>query len=265
MQQTEEVLDTKEVKVKGEVLTELPEDLYIPPDALKIFLEAFEGPLDLLLYLIRKHNIDILDIPIAEITHQYIRYVELMHELQLELAAEYLLMAATLAQIKSSMLLPRPKLDELGEEGDPRAELIRRLQEYERFKKAAVEIEELPRLERDNFLAQAIAPKMDLEESHPDVSMQDLMRALKDVMQRAKLYTKHHIEREPLSVRERMAQVLSTVNADVFTPFIDFFTTEEGRMGVVVSLIAVLELIRQSVIELVQAGPYAPIYIKAKG
>jgi len=254
------------IRIKGEVLTSLPEDLYIPPDALCVFLEAFEGPLDLLLYLIRKHNIDILDIPIAEITRQYVSYVDLMQEVRLELAAEYLLMAAMLAEIKSRMLLPKPPSDngEL-EETDPRAELIRRLQEYERYKKAAFAIDQLPRLERDTFIATALAPVMDFTETQPEVALSEILKALQKVLKRAELNKKHHIKREPLSIRERMSLVLAAINSENFTPFSTLFNVEEGRMGVVVTLIAVLELIRQSIIELVQAKPYAPIYIKAKG
>ena len=175
-------------------------------------------------------------------------------------------MAAMLAEIKSRMLLPRPKVEDEEDENDPRAELVRRLQEYERFKKAAVELDELPRLDRDNYAAHALAPKFTPEEVvHPDVPMDDLLRALADVLKRAKLNAHHHIEREPLSIRERMTIVLGTVDAENFTPFASLFKAEEGRMGVVVTLIAILELIRQSVLELVQAKPYAPIYVKAKG
>jgi len=248
----------------GENITTLPDDLYIPPDALRVFLETFQGPLDLLLYLIRKQNIDILDIPIADITRQYVEYVEVMREIQFELAAEYLVMAAMLAEIKSRMLLPRPKLDDDDEEGDPRAELVRRLQEYERFKKAAEDIEALPRVGRDTFLAEAMMPDIKIELPHPTVELEDLFAALRDVMKRAELYTDHQIEREVLSIRERMTIVLSTIKAEAFTEFTTLFTTEEGRMGVVVSLIAILELVRQKVIEFVQSGPYATIYVKAK-
>ena len=253
------------IRVKGEVLANLPEDLYIPPDALRIFLEAFEGPLDLLLYLIKKHNLDILEIPMAEITHQYIQYVELMQDLRLELAAEYLLMAAMLTEIKSRMLLPRPVALEGELEEDPRAALIRRLQEYERFQKAAIRLDELPRLDRDHFVAQAMAPVFTDAVPHPDVDLKEILAALKEVMQRAKLYAHHQIKREPLSIRERMTKILAMIEAEQFTPFANFFNLEEGRMGVVVTFIAILELIRQSILEMVQAAPYAPIYVKAKG
>lgn len=265
MQLQETADHSMEVKVRGEVLTELPQNLYIPPDALRVFLETFEGPLDLLLYLIKKQNLDILDIPIAEITRQYIQYVELMSELQFDLASEYLVMAAMLAEIKSRMLLPRPELNEEGAEIDPRADLVRRLQEYERYKKAAEDINNLPRLERDNFLAQADTPPLTSLTPPPDVEISQLLAALRDVWERARLYTKHQILREPLSIRERMSIVLQRVKHDEFTSFTTLFTAEEGRMGIVVTLIAILELIRQSVIELVQSEEFAPIYIKAKG
>lgn len=254
-----------EVKVRGEVLTELPQNLYIPPDALRVFLEAFEGPLDLLLYLIKKQNMDILDIPIVEVTRQYVQYVELMHEIHFDLAAEYLVMAAMLAEIKSRMLLPRPQNEAGGEEADPRADLIRRLQEYERYKKAAEEMNELPRLEREIHLATALTPPLNTAARPPTVEIDQLLAALRDVWERARLYSKHQILREPLSIRERMSIVLQSVKQDEFTPFVSMFTVEEGRMGIVVTLIAVLELIRQAVIELVQSEPFAPIYVKAKG
>ncbi len=249
--------------VQGEAVTTLPQDLYIPPDALEVFLEAFEGPLDLLLYLIKRQNLDILDIPIAEITRQYMEYIELMKEMRLELAAEYLVMAAMLAEIKSRMLLPRPVEED--DEDDPRAELIRRLQEYERFKKAALDIDEIPRVGRDVFPLTLDAPEKQVVQMPPEVSLQEILLAAKDVMTRASLFSHHHIQMEPLSVRERMSIVLSRVNTIEFTAFDNLFNPEEGRMGVVVSLLAVLELIKESLIELVQSEPFAPIYVKAAG
>lgn len=251
------------VKVRGEVVSEMPLDLYIPPDALRIFLETFQGPLDLLLYLIKKQNIDILDIPIKEITIQYMQYVELMQELHLELAAEYLVMAAMLAEIKSRLLLPRIQTDDENEVDDPRAELIRRLQVYERYKKAAEELSTLKQVDRDIFLANAIAPPMPTTMAQPDVPMQDLLDAFVSVMTRARFFADHKVEKQLLSIRERMLIVLDRVNATDFILFTSLFTAGEGRMGVVVTFIAILELIRQSVIELVQNEPYAPIYIKA--
>ncbi len=249
--------------VDGEPVTTLPQDLYIPPYALQVFLEAFEGPLDLLLYLIRRQNIDILDIPIAEITKQYVQYIELMKELQLELAGEYLLMAAMLAEIKSRMLLPRPETTEDEDEEDPRAELVRRLQEYERFKKAAGDLNELPRLERDVFVASAEAPERKVTKKLPDVTMKELLLAFHDVLKRAEMFSNLHLQREPLSVRQRMSEILSRVKAGSFTGFSDLFDAEEGRMGVAVTFIAVLELLREHVIEVVQSEAYAPLHIRA--
>ena len=248
--------------VDGEPLTTLPQDLYIPPYALQVFLEAFEGPLDLLLYLIRRQNIDVLNIPIAEITKQYVQYIEVMQEMQLELAGEYLLMAAMLAEIKSRMLLPRPVAEE-EEEDDPRAELVRRLQEYERFKKAAEDIGELPRLERDVFIATADAPDRKVTTKLPDVTMKELLLAFHDVLKRAEMYSNLHMQREPLSVRQRMSEILSRIKANEFTGFADLFDPEEGRMGVAVTFIAILELLREAVIEVVQSEQYAPLHIRA--
>ena len=248
--------------VRGMAITKMPEDLYIPPEALEIFLEAFEGPLDLLLYLIKRQNLDILDIPIAQITHQYIEYVELMKELHLELAADYLVMAAMLAEIKSRMLLPRPVEEE--NEEDPRAELVRRLQEYERFKQAAEDIDEIPRMHRDNFPVSVKVPELKIVKALPKVELKELMLAFKDVLVRADMYTHHRVQLEPLSVRERMSMVLSKVRPDVFINFNELFSVEEGRAGVVVTFLAILELIKESLIELVQTAPYEPIHIKVR-
>jgi len=248
--------------VDGEPVTTLPQDLYIPPYALQVFLEAFEGPLDLLLYLIRRQNIDILDIPIAEITNQYVQYIELMQELQLELAGEYLLMAAMLAEIKSRMLLPRPEAQE-DEEDDPRAELVRRLQEYERYKKAAEDISELPRLERDVFVASAEAPERKIVTKLPDVTLKELLLAFHDVLKRAEMFSNLHMQREPLSVRQRMSEILSRIKSSSFTGFAELFDAEEGRMGVAVTFIAILELLRESMIEVVQAEQFAPLHVRA--
>ena len=249
--------------VQGEAVTTLPKDLYIPPDALEVFLEAFEGPLDLLLYLIRRQNLDVLDVPIAEITRQYMEYIELMQDLRLELAAEYLVMAAMLAEIKSRMLLPRPV--EVDDEDDPRAELIRRLQEYERYKQAAEDIDHLPRVGRDLFPVTVEAPEKQVVRKPPEISLQELLIAAKEAITRADMFSHHHVQMEPLSVRERMSRVLESIGETEFTAFTTLFTPEEGRMGVVVSLLAVLELIKESLIELVQSEPFAPIYIKAAG
>jgi len=240
----------------------LPQDLYIPPYALQVFLEAFEGPLDLLLYLIRRQNIDILDIPIAEVTLQYVQYIELMKEMQLELAGEYLLMAAMLAEIKSRMLLPRPQATEEDEE-DPRAELVRRLQEYERFKKAAQDLSDLPRLERDVFVVTAEAPERKVVTQLPDVTLKELLIAFHDVLKRAEMFTNLHLQREPLSVRQRMSEILAKLDATAFTGFADLFDAEEGRMGVAVTFIAILELLKEKVIEVVQAEEFSPLHVRA--
>lgn len=249
--------------VNGQAFTQLPQDLYIPPDALEVILEAFEGPLDLLLYLIKRQNLDILDIPVAEITRQYMQYVELMKLLNLELAAEYLVMAALLGEIKSRMLLPRQEEGE-EDEGDPRAELIRRLQEYERFKQAAEDIDTLPRMGRDTFTVQAFPPQYEREKPQPDVSLKEVLLALQDVLRRADMFESHQVHMEPLSTRERMAQVLTQLDAQRFVPFDTLFSYEEGRLGVVVTFLAILELVKESLIDLVQTEAFGPIHVKAR-
>jgi segregation and condensation protein A len=248
--------------VEGEPITEMPRDLYIPPDALTVFLEAFEGPLDLLLYLIRRQNLDILDIPIAEITRQYMTYIDVMQGLQLELAGEYLLMAATLAEIKSRMLLPRPQ-GEVADEADPRAELVRRLQEYERFKRAALDLESLPRVDRDTFQGSAELVDRRVVKLLPQVTLREMLVSLKDVMSRAEMFAHHRVSRERLSVRQRMSDVLSTMRSQSFVEFVQLFRPEEGRMGVTVTFIAILELLREGLIEIVQSEPFAPIHVRA--
>lgn len=249
--------------VQGEPFTRLPRDLYIPPDALEVFLEAFEGPLDLLLYLIKRQNLDILDIPIAEITRQYVEYIELMKEIRLELAAEYLVMAAMLAEIKSRMLLPRP-ISEEGDEEDPRAELVRRLQEYERYKTAAEDIEALSRLQRDVFQAEAEAVDRKVVQLLPEVTLKEVLIAFKEVLLRAEMFQHHHVQREALSVRQRMSDVLSNLQgSDKYRDFTSLFTPEEGRMGVVVTFLAILELIKERLVDIVQAESFAPIHVKA--
>ncbi len=252
------------IRVFGEAITELPQDLYIPPGALKVFLEAFEGPLDLLLYLIKKQRIDILNIPIVDITRQYVEYVELMQEMQIELASEYLVMAAMLAEIKSRLLLPAPpSTDDAEEAEDPRAELMRRLQEYERYKQAAEQLDAMARVDRDIFLAEVVKPQLTDSAPPPVVAYDEILKAFQTVMRRASLYTNHQVAHEALSVRERMTVVLERVNADEFIEFTRLFDVKEGRVGVVVSLIAILELVRQKVLELVQAEDSGPIHIKA--
>jgi len=249
--------------VHGEAYTQLPKDLYIPPEALEVFLEAFEGPLDLLLYLIRRQNIDILDINVSEITKQYMGYIELMETVQFELAAEYLLMAAMLAEIKSRMLLPRQKEQE-EDEDDPRAELIRRLQEYERFKQAACDIDEMPRVGRDTFLGSAKETDRDQERVHPEVEMKELMLALAEVLHRAEMFESHQIEREKLSTRERMSQVMERLKGQQFVPFVSLFSAKEGKAGVVTTFLAVMELIKESLVEIVQSELFGPIHVKAR-
>src|SRR6202041_1962614 len=233
--------------VEGQPVTELPRDLYIPPQALEVFLEAFEGPLDLLLYLIRRQNLDILDIPIAEITRQYTRYIELMQVLQLELAGEYLLMAATLAEVKSRMLLPRPAA-EAGEDADPRAELVRRLQEYERFKRAAEGIDRIARLERDTWVATAELVDRKVTRIAPQVTLQEMLLAFQEVLARSDMFAHHHVQREPLSVRQRMSDVLTALSASSFLDFVRLFRSDEGRRGVAVTFVAILELLREGLI-----------------
>ncbi|UTA49303.1 segregation/condensation protein A [Simiduia sp. 21SJ11W-1] len=249
--------------VQGKAVTDLPKDLYIPPDALEVILEAFEGPLDLLLYLIRRQNLDILEINVAEITRQYMSYVEMMSAMQFELAAEYLVMAAMLAEIKSRMLLPRSSEAE-EEEEDPRAQLIRRLQEYERFKKAAEDIDELPRVGRDVFHASAQAPDRNLTRPEPDVDLKELLLALSEVLRRADMFESHHVTKEKLSTRERMGQVLDRLAHKQFMPFVQLFTVEEGRLGVVVTFLAVLELIKESLVEIVQNDSFGAIHVRAR-
>ncbi len=255
--------ETPLARVRGRAWNELPADLYIPPDALEVFLEAFEGPLDLLLYLIKRQNIDILDIPIARVTEQYLRYIDLMQGLRLDLAAEYLVMAATLAEIKSRLLLPRPPSADEGAETDPRAALVRRLQEYERYKKAAEDLDTLPREERDLRPAAVEVSGRTVVRRQPPVALEALGRAFAEVLMRAELYSHHHVSREPLSVRERMSAVLAALAGGEFASFSRLFLPEEGRMGAVVTLLAILELLKEALIEVVQAEPLGPIYLRA--
>ena len=248
--------------VRGQPLLQIPQDLYIPPDALEVILEAFEGPLDLLLYLIRRQNLDILDIPIAEITRQYVDYIELMQEMKLELAAEYLVMAAILAEIKSRLLLPRPPPEE-GVETDPRAELVRRLQEYERFRKAAEDIDAMPRQERDFAPAHVLVEDRNVVRLPPPVELREMLLALKDVMKRAELYGHHAIQREALNVRSRMSDVLRSLGDGEFHRFETLFDPGEGRRGIVVTFLAMLELAKEHLLEIVQEEALAPIYLKS--
>jgi segregation and condensation protein A len=248
--------------VEGQPITELPRDLYIPPQALEVFLEAFEGPLDMLLYLIRRQNLDILDIPIAEITRQYMRYIELMQVLQLELAGEYLLMAATLAEVKSRMLLPRPPTEDASEESDPRAELVRRLQEYERFKRAAEGIDRMQRLDRDTWVASAELVDRKVVRIPPQVSLQEMLLAFQEVLSRSDMFAHHHVQREPLSVRQRMTDVMAALTTTAFVDFVRLFRADEGRRGVTVTFVAILELLREGLIEIVQPEAYGPLHVR---
>ncbi len=246
--------------VQGEKITVFPEDLYIPPDALEVILESFEGPLDLLLYLIRRQNLNILDIPIAEITTQYMAYVEVMRQQNLDLAAEYLVMAALLAEIKSRLLLPQR--ENVDDEEDPRAELVRRLQEYERFKQAAEDVDDLPRSERD-FLPLTIAPIISKKDIPlPDIELDEVLRVFNEVLSRLDLKVHHQIKRETISVRARMTQVLDRMIGKEFVSFEHLLIEGQGRLGIVVTFLAVLELLKSRVIDLVQVDPYEPIYVK---
>ncbi len=248
-------------RVLGSPVHDLPEDLYIPPDALEVFLETFAGPLDLLLYLIRRQGFSIVEIPVSDITKQYISYIEMMSELKIELAAEYLLMAAILAEIKSKLLLPRPEILE-GEENDPRAELIRRLQEYEQFKSAALELDQLTRLERDVHEIETDVSMIRVNKVYPEVDLREVLLAFKDVLKRADQVTHHQIQREPLSVRERMTRILGSLQAHARLPFQALFDVEEGRAGVVVSLLAILEMSKERIIEILQDEPLGPLEIR---
>jgi len=248
--------------VHGQPVLQIPQDLYIPPDALEVILDAFEGPLDLLLYLIRRQNLDILDIPVAEITRQYVDYINVMQELRFELAAEYLVMAAILAEVKSRMLLPRPPSVE-GEEEDPRAELVRRLQEYERFKQAAEDLDTLPRQDRDTTPVHVHVPDRAAVKLPPPVDLKEMLLALHDVLKRAELFSGHAIRREALSVRQRMGDVLGRLEDGKFYRFESLFTAEEGKLGVLVTFLALLELAKEQLLDIVQEAPLAPIYVKS--
>ncbi len=248
--------------VHGRHFTEMPKDLYIPPEALEVILEAFEGPLDLLLYLIKRQNLNILDINVAEITRQYMVYIDMMQAFQLELVAEYLLMAAMLAEIKSRMLIPRQFEEESAE--DPRAELVRRLQEYERYKKAAEDMDELPRIGRDIFRATALEPDRRVERPQPVVEMSELLVALSDVLRRAQMFESHHVQLETLSTRERMIIIMERLQGQEFLPFVSFFTVTEGRRGVVVTFLAIMELIKEALVEIVQAESFGPIHVRTR-
>ena len=256
-------METVGALVSGQELANFPDDLYIPPDAMRVILEVFEGPLDLLLYLIKKHNLDILEISVSKVTHQYIEYIEIMNFAQLELVADYLEMAALLTEIKSRMMLPKPATAE-DEDFDPRAELVRRLQEYEQIKKAAEKLAELPRLGCEMFASSVGLPDLSINKPQPDIDFTELLCAFRDVLKRADMQTAHSIEREVLTVRERMTRILRQIQNEKFVNFVDFFDYSEGRLGLVVTFLAILELTREWVLELVQSEPFAPIYVRLR-
>ena len=258
----EDYRDAARAVVMGEILSDWPTDLFIPPDALEVVLESFQGPLDLLLYLIRKQNLDILDIPVADITRQYMAYVEMMRSADLDLAAEYLVMAALLAEIKSRMLLPRPA-SIIDDEEDPRAALVQRLQEYERYSKAAQDISDLPRVGRDVFVAHATFEDTSGIVQQPRVTLAQLSRAFERVLERAEANKHLHVNRELLSMRERMTSILKRLQEEEYLRFEDLFTVGEGRLGAVVTFIAILELFKDDMIVVVQNEPFAPIHVKA--
>lgn len=260
----DQTLDLPYALLKGEEVSELPRDLFIPPEAMEVVLEQFEGPLDLLLYLIRKQNLDVLEVNITEITHQYIAYIDMMKAFQLELAAEYLVMAATLAEIKSRMLLPRQRHDAEEVEEDPRAELIRRLLEYERFKEAAETLDQQPRLNRDIFIAKSQSGKKNAALPCPDVSLSELSLAYAAVLKRSELYEEHEVTREQLSTQAKMSEVLLALKHQDFVPFVRLIKSGEGRLGIVVTFLALLELVKEQLIDLVQAEPFAGIHVKAR-
>ncbi len=252
-----------EVLVNGEVFDNWPHDLFIPPDALEVFLETFQGPLDLLLYLTRKQNLDILDIPVARITKQYMEYVEMMRKFRLDLAAEYLVMAAILAEIKSRLLLPCPVAEEDGDEQDPRAALIRRIQEYERFSQAGMGLNERPRLERELYLVSADFEDSELVKIEPRASLNDLVVAFRNVLERSEVNKHFYFGRERLTVREKMTYILDRVRTTRFLQFEDLFDHHEGKPGLVVSFMAILELARDGMLVVMQNEPFMPVHLKS--
>ncbi|MXX98518.1 MAG: segregation/condensation protein A [Gammaproteobacteria bacterium] len=250
--------------VNDEATAELPQDLYIPPNALRVFLETFEGPLDLLLYLIRKQNLDILSLPIAKITDQYIRYIELMQKLEIELAAEYLLMVAILAEIKSRMLLPRHEQNEDDEESDPRADLVRRLIEYERIKDASENLDAMPRSERETYEFEIACEGLQIVKPLPQVQLEELANAYRQALAQAALHRQHRIMKEPLLVSDRINLVLKLLDSNRNVEFQNCFVADEGEAGVVVAFLALLELLKAGMITVVQSGFWSPIYLRRR-
>ena len=254
--------DQLEVKVNGSVITDIPDDLFIPPDALRVILEKFEGPLDLLLYLIKKQNIDIVDIPILPITNQYVEYINMMQQLEFELASDYLVMAATLAEIKSRMLVPNETEDE--EEEDPRANLIKRLLEYQKYKDLSIKIDEVPRLNRDTFVISGILANFKKKETMPTIKMSQLQEAFHEVLKRAEINASHNIQTEVLSVRERMSKILDAINKQETISFIDCFDFNEGKMGAIVTFLAILEMVKENLIDIMQNKDFSMIYLQTR-
>ena len=250
------------IVLKGKKITDIPEDLFIPPDALRVILEDFEGPLDLLLYLIKKQNIDIVDIPILPITNQYVNYINMMQQMQFELASDYLVMASTLAEIKSKMLVPNDIEDD--DEEDPRANLIKRLMEYQKYKELSEKLDDIPRRNRDTFVISGIMTNFNKTENLPKLEIDQLEAAFQDVIRRAEIYATHTIESEALSVRERMSSILFNINTHGTMKFIDCFTYEEGRMGAIVTFLAILEMVKESLIDIIQNEDYSMIYLQSK-
>ena len=250
------------IVLNGQEITDIPEDLFIPPDALRVILEQFEGPLDLLLYLIKKQNIDIIDIPILPITNQYINYINMMQQMQFELASDYLVMASTLAEMKSRMLVPNDIEDE--DEEDPRANLIKRLMEYQKYKDLSEKLDIIPRRNRDTFVISGIMTNFNKTDNIPKLELDQLEAAFQDILRRAEIYATHTIESETLSVRERMSNILNDIKNNGTLKFTDCFTYKEGRMGAIVTFLAILEMVKESLIDIIQNEDYSMIYLQSK-
>jgi|TARA_B100001559_G_scaffold299741_1_gene285243 segregation and condensation protein A len=251
-----------DITLNGKEITDIPEDLFIPPDALRVILEQFEGPLDLLLYLIKKQNIDIIDIPILPITTQYVNYINMMQQMQFELASDYLVMASTLAEIKSKMLVPNDIEEE--EEEDPRANLIKRLMEYQKYKDLSEKLDVIPRRNRDTFVISGIMTNFNKTDNLPRLKLDQLEAAFQDVLKRAEIYASHTIESETLSVRERMSSILININKNGTIKFTECFTYSEGRMGAIVTFLAILEMVKESLIDIIQNEDFSIIYLQTK-
>ena len=251
-----------DITLNGKEITDIPEDLFIPPDALRVILEQFEGPLDLLLYLIKKQNVDIIDIPILPITTQYVNYINMMQEMQFELASDYLVMASTLAEIKSKMLVPNDVEDD--EEEDPRANLIKRLMEYQKYKDLSEKLDVIPRRNRDTFVISGIITNFNKTDNLPKLKLDQLEAAFQDVLKRAEIYASHTIESEILSVRERMSSILININKNGTIKFTECFTYSEGRMGAIVTFLAILEMVKESLIDIIQNEDFSIIYLQTK-